>query len=169
MSIKSKKTKFKDSYRTSKVSLFSTTGMNRYSDMFLEKNKNLKPLKPPINLSENKISEDATKSYEKKITKQVNPNIQPKDIEKTCSKSIPISSKKVESKILNKKPNIRNCEDVPVFHKQSNNNDKYYNNPNIFNSSHNLVKMDSSISRSNYRIKLKQDIECLDQEINNWT
>jgi len=33
----------------------------------------------------------------------------------------------------------------------------------------NLVKMDSDISRKNYKIKLKQDIENLDQEINNWS
>jgi len=29
--------------------------------------------------------------------------------------------------------------------------------------------MDSDISRKNYKIKLKQDIENLDQEINNWS
>jgi len=32
-----------------------------------------------------------------------------------------------------------------------------------------MVKMDSDISRKNYKIKLKQDIENLDQEINNWS
>ncbi|OUM69854.1 hypothetical protein PIROE2DRAFT_2034, partial [Piromyces sp. E2] len=68
---------------------------------------------------------------------------------------------KIKNNIINKNDN----RNENLLSSSSSRNSSYYQK--LYDSSKTMVKMDSDISRKNYKIKLKQDIENLDQEINN--
>ncbi|KAG4101033.1 hypothetical protein H8356DRAFT_1657644 [Neocallimastix lanati (nom. inval.)] len=72
------------------------------------------------------------------------------------------------NKLSNEYKNIilNDFNDIPISSSITKNSSYYQK---LFDSSKTIVDMDSDISRKNYKIKLKQDIENLDQEINNWS
>jgi len=74
-----------------------------------------------------------------------------------------ISNSELKNTIMHSTNN--NCGELQLSSSLSKNSSYYQK----FYDSKNIIKMDSDISRKNYKIKLKQDIENLDQEINNWS
>jgi len=76
-------------------------------------------------------------------------------------------SNEIKNTIKNKSDS-RDSSDVALSSSGSlSKHNSYYQK--LYDSSKTVVKMDSDLSRKNYKIKLKQDIENLDQEINNWS
>ncbi|ORY66722.1 hypothetical protein LY90DRAFT_667892 [Neocallimastix californiae] len=125
-------------------------------------------------------------------------NEEPKDnsINKNRIKMLKLQSSKGKIPVISKKINIvRSNNNISNFISNSNNDrnnkidieqsntiinsnndisnsslikkNSYYQK--LFDTSKSIVKMDSDITRKSYKIKLKQDIENLDQEINNWS